>query len=347
MNGPDSAAPRKPRTDERPLWDLLEGMLGTQAVLVAYDLKLFPLLAAEPRTLPGVAEALGIACRPAEALLNVCVAAGLLRRSDDRYHLTALAEDYLLESSPTYFGDFLAGAIADPSATSFASVKKAILTNASPFAERQDWTKRLREQPAFARNFIRAMHAHSMAPALAWPDCLDLADCRQMLDIGGGSGAHAIGAALRWTDLHATVFDLEPVCAVATEFVGKYGLSGRIDTHAGNMWTDPLPPADLHFYSDIFHDWPPDRAALLASKSYHALAPGGRLIVHEMVYDDDKAGPFTVSAYNVALLMMTEGQQYSGRELTAMLTGAGFADVAVTPTFGYWSVVVGRKPPTA
>ena len=63
-----------------------------------------------------------------------------------------------------------------------------------------------------------------------------------------------------------------------------------------------------------------------------------------MLYNDQKSGPFTVSAYNIALLMMTEGQQFSGRELAAMLGKAGFTDVDVKPTFGYWSIVSGRKP---
>jgi hypothetical protein len=44
------------------------------------------------------------------------------------------------------------------------------------------------------------------------------------------------------------------------------------------------------------------------------------------------------------MLLWTEGQQYSGVELSAMLTEAGFTDIEVKPTFGYWSIVTGRKP---
>jgi hypothetical protein len=38
------------------------------------------------------------------------------------------------------------------------------------------------------------------------------------------------------------------------------------------------------------------------------------------------------------------GQQYSGKEISAMLTDAGFREVEAKPTFGYWSIVTGRKP---
>jgi len=63
-----------------------------------------------------------------------------------------------------------------------------------------------------------------------------------------------------------------------------------------------------------------------------------------MLYQDDKTGPFTVSAYNLAMLLGAQGQQYSGRELSAMLAEVGFTDIEVKPTWGYWSIVTGRKP---
>jgi len=48
---------------------------------------------------------------------------------------------------------------------------------------------------------------------------------------------------------------------------------------------------------------------------------------------------------NINMLLQYEaGRQYSGRELSAMLSEAGFADIEVTPTFGYYSIVIGRKP---
>src|SRR5712692_4689030 len=100
MSQDASAAIRRPRTDDRPLWDIAFGIQGYPAVLVAHDLKLFPLLAERPRTLPEVCDALKIARRSAEAILTVCTSLGLVQLQGDRYSLTPLAEDYLLDSSP-------------------------------------------------------------------------------------------------------------------------------------------------------------------------------------------------------------------------------------------------------
>jgi len=64
-----------------------------------------------------------------------------------------------------------------------------------------------------------------------------------------------------------------------------------------------------------------------------------------MLYEDRKTGPFSTAAMNINMLLQYEAaRQYSGRELSVMLEEAGFADIEVTPTFGYYSIVTGRKP---
>ena len=63
-----------------------------------------------------------------------------------------------------------------------------------------------------------------------------------------------------------------------------------------------------------------------------------------VAFNDDRTGPFAVAGLNVAMLIEMQGQQYSGKEIAAMLAEAGFTDIEVKPTFGYWSIVTGRKP---
>ena len=345
MSHPDAVVMRKPRMDDRPLQDLTLAIWGYPAVLVAHDLKLFPLLAEHPRTLPEICTALHLVRRPAQALLTVCTSLGLVQLQQSYYALTPLAEAYLLDSSPTYFGPIFDFTIAHYSAWSFESLKKAILTDIPhAYGGGGEMFKSHAEQAELARTFTRVMHSTSLGPALAWPEVMNLAGHRQMLDIGGGSGAHCIGAALKWPHLQAVVFDTPPVCDVAQEFIARYSLQGRIRTQAGDMWQDPFPPADLHFYSMIYHDWPPEKCRWLTQKSFESLEPGGRLMIHEMLYNDEKTGPCPVAAVSVAMLVWTEGEQYSGQELSRMLREVGFTDIEVQPTWGYWSIVTGRKP---
>ncbi|MBD2182378.1 methyltransferase [Planktothrix sp. FACHB-1355] len=335
---------QKPKTDEGLLWNILLAGQAHRVLLVAHNLKLFSVLAEKPLSFGEICDKLKIASRPAFAILSVLTSIGLIDVTEDSYCLTLLAREYLLENSHTYFGGFLDLMIVnDELVSSFDSLKQAVLTNSQQLAENRQF-KSFEEQVAAARNFTYGMHGHSMGAALAWPELLNLSEYKQLLDIAGGSGAHSIGVVLKWPQLQATVFDLQPVCEVAQEFVTRYGLQSQVRTFVGDMWKDSFPPADLHFYSDIYHDWSPEQGQFLTQKSFESLLPGGRIIIHEMLYDDSKKGPFTVAAYNVGMLVGMQGQQYSGAELSAMLAEVGFTEIEVKPSTGYWSIVTGCKP---
>jgi hypothetical protein len=333
-----------PRSDDRPIQEIAVSLLTASSLLVAHDLKLFSLLAEKSRTLLEICEACNIARRPAEALTSMCVSLGLLQLRDSRIALTPVAEDYLLETSPSYWGGALDFAKANYSLYSFESLKKAVLTNSSQVYGGKGLFPSHEEQAALARTFTRMMHGCSVGPALAWPNAVELSANRVMLDIGGGSGVHAMSAVRRWPALQAVVLDLPPVCELATEYITREGLQDSVTTHVGDMWNDPFPSADVHFYSWIYHDWPPENGRFLTEKSFRSLPSGGRLIVHELLLNDDKTGPAAVAAYSLIMLLATDGQEYSGRELSVMLAEAGFVGIEVKHTFGYWGIVTGRKP---
>jgi O-methyltransferase domain len=341
----DSASkPRMPRVDDRALWDVYWGAYGAFAIHIAHAVGIFTYLADGPRTLPQVCEALKLKRRPAEALLSIAAANGFLELRDGRYGLTAAAEDYLLPDSPTYFGGQLDWNLAHPEILMLDRLKRAVLTDRpQAYGTGEQMFRTHEDEAAFARQFTRAMHSASMGPAMAWPEKIDLSQHRLMLDVGGG-GAHSIGALLSWPNLKAVVLDRPPVCEVAREYATKHDLANRIETHSADMWDEAYPATDVHFYGMIFHDWPADRCCFLARKSFQSLPSGGRVIVHEMLFNEDRAGPPGVAAFNMVMLMYVEGEQYSSREISAFLADAGFRQIEVKPTFGYWGVVTGVKP---
>src|SRR5262249_13292564 len=146
------------------------------------------------------------------------------------------------------------------------------------------------QDPGFARVLTGAMHSMSIGPASAWPRACAWQP-EVLLDIGGGSGIHAVSAAQHWPSSRAIVLDLPMICTIAQETIDAHGVSERVGTHAANMWIDTLPPADTHFYGQVFHDWPLTRCALLAKRSFESLPPGGHIVVHEMLFDTAKTGP--------------------------------------------------------
>jgi hypothetical protein len=333
-----------PTVDDSLLWDVMLGIWGYPAVLVAHELKFFEMLAEKPLTLEEICKTKRLAPRPAETLLAVCTALRLLKLRDGRYELTEQSREYLLPSSPFYFGWFYDAWRPIISVWSPDSLREAVLNDrpqgvfSDPGGVFAAW------HAEHAVDFTRAMHSSSIGPAMAWPRKLDLSRNHTMLDVGGGSGAHSIGAVTIHPQLTAIVLDQAPICVIAREFAEKYGVAHRISTQSSDFFNDPYPAADLHFYSMIFHDWPPDRCQLLARKSFDSLPPGGRIAIHEMLFNDDRTGPFPVAAFNVDMLIAMPGQQYSGREISKFLKDTGFERIQVIPTFGYWSIVTGVKP---
>ncbi|HUY20190.1 MAG TPA: methyltransferase [Candidatus Binataceae bacterium] len=336
----------RPRVDDRKLWDVVMAVAGYPMVLAARQMKLFELLGEKPLTLDEVCATKHIARRPALAVLAICASLGLIALRDGRYALTEVAEDYLLPSSPTYFGWLYD--VWTPLVGVFTpeTLLKAVTTDrpqgpfADPVGAFGEWYV---EQ---ATNFIRAMHSVSVGPSLEWPRRVDLSRNRMLLDVGGGSAVHSIGALTVWPNLKATIMDQPAVCELARHFAAQQGVADRIATQAGNFFEDPFPAADLHFYSQIFHDWPADRCRFLARKSFENLPAGGRIIVHEVLLNDDLSGPFAAAALNVTMLIAAPpgAEQLSGRQIREMLEGAGFGAIEVIPSFGYWSIVTGVKP---
>ncbi|MCH9699110.1 MAG: methyltransferase [Gammaproteobacteria bacterium] len=332
------------KSDSTLIWDIISGAIGYRAVFVSYELGLFELLNQQPSTLKEVCQHLNIDERPAEALLSTCLSLQLVELDDHLFHLSKTTGKYLLKESETSFGALFDMITQNPFSTSVDSLKKAVLTNKAQTYGGDDIFQSHQEQVEQAKAFTRGMHSISVEPASIWPQCINLSSHRHLLDIGGGSGAHAIGALSHWPELTATVFDLEPVCAVAHEYIAHNQLEKRMSSLSGDIWSSDFPLADIHFYSQIFHDWPEDKCQFLAQKSFDSLTSGGKIIIHEILYDDDKSGPFMAAASSVAMLVWAEGKQYSGAEIISMLTESGFINPKVTSTSGYWSIISAEKP---
>lgn len=329
------------------IFDIVFGMPAAQALHVAHELTLFEIINKhQALSLEEISNILKIQHRPAQALLSMCASLELVNlNKQDKYELTDMAKHFLLKESPFYVGGALDITLMNNEVYLFKSFKQALLNNTSQIYQGKELFKTNEEQEELAKIFTHAMHGKSMGMAHVWPKKLDLSQHETMLDIGGGSAAHSIAATSQWDHLNAIVYELPAVSKVAEIYINQFGLNQRIKIQIGDMWNDPFPNADIHFYSDIFHDWSLEKCQFLIEKSYQALKPNGRILIHEMLFDKNKSGPLSVSAYNIMMLLWTEGgQQFSNHELSSMLLKAGFTDIQAIPTgFGDWALLSATK----
>lgn len=340
----DSNVLKAPAATDEALRTMSAAMMGFPSILVAHQLRLFELVGARPRTAAEVAAELGLRARPAETMLDVATAAGFLERHGQRYQLSATGHDYLLPTSPYYWGHYLDYIIAND-LYSMGAVREALTAKERTHAGGTEIFEVHEKEAERGRQFARWMHSVSMGPAQAWPKQAGLERAKHLLDIAGGSGAHTIGALTHHPSLTCTVLDRPSVLSVTKEMLARHQLEGRARLQAFDLWSDPFPPADVHFYSQIFHDWNVERCQHLAKKSFEALPSGGRVVIHELMPNPDGTGPFRVVAVNVVLcLLYSGGKQYTVTELKGFLEGAGFVDLRHTQTFSDWGIVSGTKP---
>jgi SAM-dependent methyltransferase len=340
-----SAAPL-PSADPLPLYRYRDGLYAADllaAALTRFDF--FSRLAAQPADHAGVCRLFGFAPRPADVMLTLFTAMGLLEKAGGVFQLTALAREFLVKDSPWFMAPYFAALKDRPVCRDYVEV----LQTGKPahwggYQDGKDWARAM-EDDAFAEQFTAAMDCRGayLAPALARAlDCRGLAHA---LDIAGGSGVYACALVEAHPHLRATVLEKPPVDRVAARAIERRDATGRVEVRAGDMFAEELPGGcDLHLFSNVLHDWEEPAVLDLLAKSFRALTPGGLLVIHDMHLNEDKSGPLHVAEYSALLMHSTWGKCYSLGELRDFLARLGFTEMQFTPTAAGRSAVTARKP---
>lgn len=312
------------------------------AALVHLDL--FTRLAGKPSDHETICKDLSIASRPADVMLTLFVAMGLLQRQQGIFFVTQKAAEHLVKGSRWYLGPYYASLKDRPVCLDLLKV----LQTGKPASwgslkQEKPWTEAMTED-SFADQFTTAMDCRGfyLGPALARR--LDLKGRKHLLDIAGGSGIYACCLTDFNPSLNAAVLEKPPVDRIAARLISTRGYQSRVAVLPGDMIADPLPPGfDIHLFSNVLHDWDEPTVSKLLQKSYRALEPGGMVVVHGAHINADKTGPLHVAEYSVLLMHSIEGKCYSISEMETFFNTAGFHDVNFVPTAAARSVMTALK----
>lgn len=354
----DATSP--PRTDPTPIFELFRGKFASELLTAAVaHFKLFDRLAGGPRDLESLRVELGLAERPTVVLVSALRAMGLLAAdAQGRLQLTPTAREHLVAAEYFSITDYIGMSADTP------GVQEMItrLTTNKPAGQEpdeqgaafiyRDGIESAMEREATARHFtlMLAGRAKNVAPLLA--ERLDLApddspganDSRLLVDVGGGTGIYSIACLQRYPKLRAIVWDRPEVLKVAAEMAAAYGVANRLELVPGDMFVDPVPAgADVVLLSNILHDWDVPECRQLVSRCAAALAPGGRLVIHDVFLNDALDGPLPVALYSAALFQVTEGRAYSAGEYRRWLNDAGLEPGEVAPTLVHCGILTGKK----
>ncbi|MCP5143757.1 MAG: ubiquinone/menaquinone biosynthesis protein [Gammaproteobacteria bacterium] len=335
-----------PTSDDRIVWDTWLSIYRLPIVTVADAVGLFSVLAARAMTTDELAVELDVNGRALQIHLGVLAAMGFVERRLGRWRATAATRTWMIPEATGYCGPVMHFFVeSQPLHAQLLSTLKTGARSGEHRSSADEWEAG--EMSAeLAQRITAYMNAHSQASARAVARQPVFGELGNMLDVGGGSGIFSIEVAKAWPTLKSTIMDIDVVGEEAARYVEKAGVADRVTTLGINMFEQPWPQGyDAHFLSNIFHDWSDDSCRMLARKSFDALPSGGRILLHEMLVDDDGCGPLATTSFSLLMLLSTKGRQYTLRELQAFLESAGFVDVEATQTGGgYYSLVSARKP---
>ncbi len=313
-----------PNSDPLHIYRYRDSLYAVDLITAALSLDFFTWLHGTPSTLTEVCAHFGFKQRPVDTMLTLFSANGWVRKQEERFHVTELAEEHLCSDSIWDLRPYYASLHDRPVARDFLEVLRTDRPAGwSGDKNAFDWHKAMEEE-AFARKFTAAMDCRGRYLAQALARKLDLSGRHRLLDIGAGSGIYACSLAARNAHLSAVVFDQSPVDRIAATLVAERGCADRVRVVAGNMF-DGLPEdCDVHLFSNVLHDWGVADVRKLLSVSRAALSPGGLLVIHDAFINEAKDGPLHVAEYSCLLMHSTQGKCYSTGEYAALLEDAGF-----------------------
>jgi O-methyltransferase domain len=303
---------------------------------------LFEFMSAQsPVTVAQVSEGTALTANGADALLGVLCALGLAMRDQaGRYSLMAGAREYFLRSSPFFIADqFIAR--GGPIHRAYVNGKNGLLLRLR--------LKALSRLPALrfgSRIRLRNQHARNLAACATAVRTGEFAAVRCLVDIAGGSGTFSIPFALENPGARVVLAELPQALPNIRHFLREHSLDSRVELLGINVLEYPwkIPRSDGTFIGNFLHGFSDETCVRICREAFDCLSPGGKIWIHEMVWNPNKDGPLITALLNAGMRSGGAGRQRTALEIRAILERAGFAATYAVPSAGAFALVAGQKP---
>jgi ubiquinone/menaquinone biosynthesis C-methylase UbiE len=258
----------------------------------------------------------------------------------DTYSNAPASASYLVRGAPAYFGDYFRFQIDRQVYPHLAHLDAALRGEPTPALYD------LMADEDEAAHFTRAQHAGSLGPATVLAKMVNLSHCQTLLDVAGGSGAFSITLCRRYPALRATLIDFPKVIDTAQQFVAASGVAQQIACIPGDALTVQWPQhQDVILMSYLLSAVSQRAIRQLIEQAYGSLRPGGMLLLHDFMVEEDRTGPTTAALWFTVFLSNPEAISLTPGGLVELLSEQGFAVEEVREVIpSITKLLVAKKP---
>ena len=305
------------------------------------ELDVFTEIAAGNDTVEKVASSIKASERGVRILLNALCALGIISKAEGKYLLTPAADQFLVKGKDSYVGYAIFTTLRDWEAVGriAEAVKKGSPLIGGYGAESEVW-----EEVAIG------LTPSGLATGSIIGDVLGIGTKMEpgvkVLDIACGSGVY--GYVLLQRDPKATVTDIDwqNVLKVAQKVAHDMDVAGRVTYKPGDMLSIDYGEEefDIAIVSNILQAFDPETNKTILSKICKALKPGGTVVIHDILPDEERTKAIRALIFAVYMLLVsTGGDTYTLSEFESWLKETGFENVATHRVPGGTTLITATK----
>lgn len=324
-----------------PLLQLSFSFAPSSILSAALELGVFTHIAAGSRTVAEISQAAKASGRGTRMLLDALVALQLLGKAGERYELTPLAAEFLVRGGQHYVGEMMESKMLSEAWGHLAEVVRT----GKPVREVE--AKDVAED--FFPMLVRGLHVFNTGPARRAAEVLGAGTTHRglrVVDVACGSGIWGIAIAEADKEARVTAQDFPALFETTRHYLDRHGVADRYDFLPGDLKEVDFGEGryDLALLGNIVHSEGEESSRDLFRRLHRALRPGGRVVVIDMVPNDERTGPPFPLFFALNMLVNTQvGDTYTLAEYTAWLNDAGFNRVETADIQSHSPLIIGVK----
>jgi ubiquinone/menaquinone biosynthesis C-methylase UbiE len=309
----------------------------------AVSCRVFDVLDAGAKTADQVAKETSASSRGVRMLLDALVSLEFLTKQGDRYALTPESATFLVSTKPAFRGAMFKH-VSRRIIPDWLKLTDAVRTGKPALAVNQEGTG-----GKFFEEFVEDLFANNYTAAQKLAEALGVEKAKgplPVLDIAAGSGVWSIALAEKAQQVQVTVVDWPDVVPVCQRVTKHRGVAERYRYIPGDLLqVDYGAGYHVATLGHILHSEGERRSRELLGKVFAALAPGGTVVVAEMVPNDDRTGPPFALFFALNMLVHTDqGDTFTFAEMRSWLEQTGFTKVRQLEVPGPSPLILADKP---